>query len=305
MTNPVPPLVMSLLVELDTARAEGEPWCVPEGWRMDTLDFALKHQLIEANTVDGEDTEYRITPTGQKALCGEMPEAVVTDEPLGLPVNERLDLQSARLLKLLAEHGDWMPTKRLPKDIGYPTRALVQREGYVEGRGNTAQREFRITERGAMMLGQKHRVANWTLDKVPSTAEEQQKHIDAVKARVLAKKAAAESRVDTVAEVKRVEVIDRDEPESDPQINIDVQVHGEPEDVTSAIVQQMNDFADRVHPAPLPPMMHVIADSLPPEEHTCTDNCPDCVYRDVVELLERRVPGVREVVAGLKLVNRR
>lgn len=37
-------------------------------------------------------------------------------------------------------------------------------------------------------------------------------------------------------------------------------------------------------------------------EHQCANGCNDCFYRDVVELLEKHVPGVREMVGGLKTI---
>lgn len=294
---------MNLLLELDKARADGDPWCnlgPALGWGEGTVDFALKHQLIEANTVDGEATEYRITPTGQKALCGELPEEVVTGEPLGVPVNDRLDYVTSELLRLLANHNGWMPTPQLPKSISYTTRALAQGRGYVEARGNTAKREFRITERGLRALGWDeaaiaHRLLGYSEKPSQVNEAEEQRRIDEAKARVLAKKAAA------AAPQPPVEI-------SGPEINMafQIQVEGDttPEDVTHAIVQQMNDFADRVHPVPMPSMMNVIVDSLP-DDHSCTDDCQHCVYRDVVELLEDRVPGVRDVVNGLRLIDRR
>lgn len=38
------------------------------------------------------------------------------------------------------------------------------------------------------------------------------------------------------------------------------------------------------------------------EAETCADDCTDCLYKEVVAVLEKHVPGVRQMVDGLKLI---
>lgn len=309
MAERIPNQVMDVLIDLDKARADGDPWVVLDGWHPDTMRYLATHKLAEANTVDGEPTEHCITPAGQAALIsGELPKGVDNSEPLGLPVAEGLSFSTSRLLKVLADYGNWMPTKMLPKDIGYPTRQIAQKEGYVIARGNTAQREYLVSEKGLMALGwAQDAVLKWMSrlpapKQVPVSPEEQTQHIASVKARFELKKQSAEPPVDAAAEENKVEHIDHDELVAQTS-SVDTVIETMPEDVSHAIVQQMNNFADRVHPAPLPPMPQTIIDIQ--HANDCADGCEQCVYRDVVALLERRVPGVREVVAGLKLIDQR
>lgn len=57
--------------------------------------------------------------------------------------------------------------------------------------------------------------------------------------------------------------------------------------------------------ATIPTYEETLADKPLDFDHpdSCTTGCHDCVYRDVVSLLEKRVPGVRDIVSGLKALN--
>jgi hypothetical protein len=271
---------MDLLVMLDKSQATGKIWTSIPGtvFEKDVRDWAIEHELIEANTIDGEPTVYRITGAGQLAM-------VKDETPTDEARSPKLKADMVKFLTLLAESKDWVLSQSLSlAEYPYYLRQTVQRRGYVEGRGNNAQREFKITAEGLSVLGNRARLTDLS-------AEEKQRIIDDSKARI-------RSQIKTP-------------PLSIPSIesnditiqNVSIDDGLSVQEAASAAADFAVSISEQIRN--IPKEIAVKTPRAPIAIDDCGDNCATCVYREVVELLETRVDGVSDLVAGLKAINKR
>lgn len=277
-TLPIRREVMDLLVMLDKSQSAGNMWTSTPGtvFEKDVLEWAVHNKLIEANTIDGEDTVYRITEAGQFAMIKD--EIPATNGSR----SKKLKPDMVNFLTLLAERKDWVSSQNLSLDeYPYYLRQTVQRRGYVEGRGNNAQREFKITAEGLSVLGNTARLTILS-------AEEKQRIIDDSRARIR-------------SQIKPPNLGHILPPPPLSILSIEC-VDEQPDEPEAAAVAAdfATSIAEQIRKLPKEVTRQAAVKSV---EQDC-DDCGDCLYRDAVELLEKRVPGVREIMAGLKAIRK-
>jgi hypothetical protein len=282
-TLPIRREVMDLLVMLDKSQSAGNMWTSTPGtvFEKDVLDWAVHNKLIEVNTIDGEDMVYRITEAGQLAMIKD--EAPIANGT-GFP---KVKADMAQLLNRLAQSNDWVLSQSLSLDeYPYYLRQTAQRRGYVEGRGNNAQREFKITKDGLAVLK-----TTETLSVL--SPEEKRKLFDDSKARIR-----AQINPPSLGHILPPPPLSIPSIESSDVTIQNVSIEGD------MSVQEAADFAtgiaEQIRKIPKEVTRQVAVKNI---EQDC-DDCGDCLYRDVVALLEKRVPGVREIMAGLKAIRK-
>ena len=126
---------MDLLISLDKARVEGNPWTSTPGtvFEKDVRDWAIGHQLVEANTIDGEDTVYRITEAGTMAMI--RGNTMEQTRPLK-PLKSSMEYLLSRVAEAPNHSDNWLSSQLINLDtVPYAIRQEAQNKGYIEGRG--------------------------------------------------------------------------------------------------------------------------------------------------------------------------
>lgn len=212
--------VMDLLIMADNARRIGIPWTDTPGtvFEKDVLGWAIERKLVEANTIDGEASVYRITEAGTRAIVS----YEVPDAPDEMPLRpKKLHSSMEWFLTKLADYqtvnDGWISSQQIPLEtVPYHMRKVAQERNWVEGRGNNQKREFKITAKGMSLLN----VPAPAIAPLPNevarisrlSVEEKRQLLDDAKARVRQRQAAAA----TNGELLHLHAATADEPHNAP-----------------------------------------------------------------------------------------